>query len=62
MIENSLEEKLENNSVAGIIFALKNMGWKDKQEVEHSGDMHVNWNEVKNYGTNDKADHSTGLP
>lgn len=34
MIENALEQKLENNSVAGIIFALKNMGWKDKQELD----------------------------
>ena len=32
-IENALEERLENNSVSGIIFALKNMGWKDKVET-----------------------------
>lgn len=38
-IENELEKRLENNSVAGIIFALKNMGWKDKQETEHSGSI-----------------------
>jgi hypothetical protein len=39
MIENALEERLENNSVTGIIFALKNMGWKDKVETEHSGEL-----------------------
>lgn len=36
-IENELEKKLENNSVAGVIFALKNMGWKDKTDHELSG-------------------------
>ena len=33
LIEKCLELKLENQSVAGIIFALKNMGWKDKTET-----------------------------
>ena len=33
LIENSLEQKLENQAVTGIIFALKNMGWKDKVET-----------------------------
>ena len=33
LIEKFLELKLENQSVAGIIFALKNMGWKDKVET-----------------------------
>jgi hypothetical protein len=51
-IENALEQKLENNSVAGIIFALKNMGWKDKQELEHSGEMV--WKETKTYVTGDE--------
>lgn len=41
-IENALERKLENNSVAGVIFALKNMGWKDKTEVEQSGNVGLN--------------------
>ena len=27
------------------IFRLKNMGWKDKQEVESSGSLTINWNE-----------------
>mgnify|MGYP000016302037 FL=1 len=33
LIEKFLELKLESQSVAGIIFALKNMGWKDKVET-----------------------------
>ena len=27
------------------IFRLKNMGWKDKQEVESSGSLAITWNE-----------------
>jgi hypothetical protein len=33
LIEKCLELKLENQAVTGIIFALKNMGWKDKVET-----------------------------
>lgn len=42
-----IEEYLENglyrkDQVTGIIFNLKNnFGWKDKQDIEHSGDMGV---------------------
>lgn len=36
-IEKYHEEALSENNVAGRIFALKNMGWKDKTETEHSG-------------------------
>lgn len=45
MIENALEEKLENNSVAGVIFALKNMGWKDKTEVDNNTNLVIHWPE-----------------
>lgn len=37
LIEKYHEEGLSENNVAGRIFALKNMGWKDKAEIEHSG-------------------------
>ena len=37
MIECELEKRLENQSVSGIIFALKNMGWTDKTQTELSG-------------------------
>ena len=41
-IENFLEINLYNNNVTGTIFNLKNnFGWKDKQEVEHSGSIDV---------------------
>ena len=39
MIECELEKRLENQSVSGIIFALKNMGWTDKVQTEHSGEL-----------------------
>lgn len=35
VIENSYEERLHGNSPAGAIFALKNMGWSDRQELDH---------------------------
>lgn len=34
MIENAYENRLILNGRAGDIFALKNFGWKDKQEIE----------------------------
>lgn len=37
-VELAIEQKLYGNSVAGLIFNLKNnFGWKDKTETEHSG-------------------------
>ena len=48
-VENGYEKQLYENSCTGAIFALKNMGWKDKQEVEQSGSLGLTWNEVRNY-------------
>ena len=36
-IENVYESRLHENNPTGAIFALKNMGWRDKQEHELSG-------------------------
>ena len=38
-IENSYEQDIRNPDIkpTGAIFALKNFGWTDKQQVEHSG-------------------------
>jgi len=33
-VENVYEMNLHGNNVAGSVFALKNMGWKDKSEVD----------------------------
>ena len=42
-VEATYEERLiyESNPT-GVIFALKNMNWKDKHETEHSGTLTVN--------------------
>jgi hypothetical protein len=33
-VEHAYEKKLQSQYVAGAIFALKNMGWKDKNETD----------------------------
>ena len=55
-IESVYAKKLSGQNVTGIIFALKNMGWKDKTETEHSGDMGITWKEEKSYETKPKTD------
>jgi len=42
-IENDYEEQLQYGTVTGAIFALKNMGWIDKQEIDntHKGDLNI---------------------
>lgn len=35
IVENAYEKRLHTNSPTGAIFALKNMGWKDRQDHEH---------------------------
>lgn len=37
-VEHGYEKGLKENNTSGSIFALKNFGWKDKQELQHSGD------------------------
>lgn len=47
-VESIYEKRLiYKPNPTGVIFALKNMGWKDAQSVEHSGD--IIWNETKTY-------------
>ena len=36
MVENSYEKQLLTRGCTGSIFALKNMGWKDKQEIDNN--------------------------
>jgi hypothetical protein len=40
-IENAYEQALRRNGRAGDIFALKNFGWKDRQEHEMSGGLEI---------------------
>lgn len=48
-IENEYEKALHHQSPTGAIFALKNFGWTDKQEIdqktEHSGGIEIRWQE-----------------
>jgi hypothetical protein len=48
-VESEYEAKLSRNNPTGSIFALKNMGWKDKTEQEITGVMPVIWKEEKTY-------------
>lgn len=47
-VEMSYEQRLQENACTGSIFALKNMGWKDKSEVDQNVTL-VNWEEIKTY-------------
>lgn len=38
-VENSYENRLYTHSFGGGIFALKNMGWKDQQEIEQKSSI-----------------------
>ena len=49
-IESVYAKKLAGQNVAGIIFALKNMGWKDKTETEHSGLTPIQINFIEQEG------------
>ena len=40
-IESEYEKNLYSKQPVGSIFALKNLGWKDKQEVEQSGGLKI---------------------
>lgn len=55
-VEMSYEERLSQQSPTGAIFALKNMGWRDKSEVENSGNMAITWKEEKSYEAEPKTD------
>lgn len=59
-VECEYEKKLSYQSPTGSIFALKNMGWKDKTEQEVNGNLGITWVENKTYlnGSNGKTDTS----
>ena len=49
-IEQSYEEALHGNCPAGSIFALKNRGWRDKQDIEHTFNTEAIEDLKKEYG------------
>lgn len=40
-IENAYEQLLTSGYATGAIFALKNFGWSDKQDITHSGGLQI---------------------
>lgn len=40
-VEECYEQRLHGTTPTGAIFALKNMGWSDKQEQHHSGELGI---------------------
>ena len=59
-VEATYEERLiYQQNPTGVIFALKNMGWKDKQELdqktEHSGGISIKWSEPDVPDSEDKG-------
>lgn len=48
-VEHEYEKRLHGDKNTGAIFALKNMGWKDKIEQEINGNMGITWVEEKTY-------------
>jgi hypothetical protein len=59
-VEATYEERLiYQQNPTGVIFALKNMGWKDKQELdqktEHSGGISIKWSDPDLSDTEDKG-------
>lgn len=58
-IEKNYEEMLQSGNTTGAIFALKNFGWKDKQEIDqntnHSGGITISWEEPPIQDTTNKG-------
>jgi DNA-packaging protein gp3 len=50
-VEAGYEDGLRESNCTGSIFALKNMGWKDKTEQEISGGLGITWHEERTYET-----------
>jgi hypothetical protein len=40
-VEEEYEKRLQGQSPTGAIFALKNFGWRDQQQIEHSGGLKI---------------------
>lgn len=57
MVENSYEQTLRSKDIpaTGSIFALKNMGWRDRQEVENTHDFKNKPTIILDFGEEDKG-------
>lgn len=50
--EKGLNALLESGEPSLIKFVYEHAYGKPKERIEHSGEMGITWNEVKNYGAN----------
>ena len=55
-IENEYEELLQYGNVVGAIFALKNLGWEDKSQVDNNVNASISNFNVKDIVNFDKED------
>lgn len=57
-IEMRYEQRLHTSQCSGAIFALKNFGWTDRQQIEHSGEIDHEFGGVEELGqrVNEKLD------
>ncbi len=61
-IEELYEKQLSGNKPTGAIFALKNFGWHDRQEVEQSGGITIKFEEPSTYVYPSQDEGSNGEP
>ena len=62
-VENSYEKSLRVRGTAGDIFALKNFGWSDKQEMEMSGSgLNITFDKSFNTETPKKPKKAVNTP
>lgn len=61
-VESSYEKRLDNRNPTGAIFALKNMGWKDKHEVEQSGGIKIGFADPGDYIYPSSDQSDSGIP
>lgn len=61
-IENLYEQSLFSKNPAGPIFALKNFGWRDKQEIEQSGGIKIQFADPGDYIYPSQDQGDSGIP
>jgi hypothetical protein len=61
-IEYEYEKAIFSKNPAGAIFALKNFGWKDKQEVEQSGGVTIKYQNPGDYIYPAQDQSDSGIP
>jgi hypothetical protein len=55
-VENGLSSLIDSGEPSLIKFVYEHAIGKPKEKVEHSGDLAINWNEVKTYAPDEETD------